>query len=472
MRRDSRCDPGETQPTCEGSCASREMPEVQLEGVRRRGARLRHLDGLERVEPLPHPIPHGPGLLRRELSHLSSPPGPRDRPDVALLHNAQIMARAEVEAVPSRLHSRTRPRRPRSRDASHPGERDRPVASDQAARRRRDPALRRGRDAPGGPLPDQRGKDRRRREVRHETLERRALHLVVRGARGRKAPALRRMDPRGAEPARRIMPRGPRGPGTVPPGEPGSGLPLEPVCPALRGDGEGPRVRGRHGRSMDAARVSAGSPAPPRAGHAVLDGQDLAVRVRRERARGAIPDAAGRHPRLPGGLHGRTPRLQRGRLEAETGPGPLAERRTPRSRNPSELEAVRRGPEADAPPRVRSTRMTVDPDRLSGALICTGAVVGLVGSIATMSVFLGVPSFALVLLLGVYAFRKRKEGRLLAAAVVWFAALGALGGFPPFFSRFYGLLPTGYYWLAAIPILGTALAIAGAVVKLLLPRRA
>src|SRR5439155_9401494 len=88
--------------------------------------------------------------------------------------------------------------------------------------------------------------------------------------------------------------------------------------------------------------------------HPVLDGQDLAVRVRRKRARGAIPDAPRRHPRLPGGLHGRTPRLQRGRLEAETGPGPLAERRTPGSRRPPGLEAVRRGPEADAPPRVRS----------------------------------------------------------------------------------------------------------------------
>ena len=117
--------------------------------------------------------------------------------------------------------------------------------------------------------------------------------------------------------------------------------------------------------------------------------------------------------------------------------------------------------------------MTVDPDRLAGVLICTGAVVGLVGSIATMSVFLGVPSFVIVLLLGVYAFRKRKEGRLLAAAVVWFAALGALVGFPPFFFfRGYVLLLPGYYWLAAIPILGTALAIAGAVVKLLLPPRA
>src|SRR2546422_6927409 len=107
----------------------------------------------------------------------------------------------------------------------------------------------------------------------------RSLHLVVRGARGREAPALRRMGPRGVEPARRIVPRRLRGPEPVPPGEQGSGLPLEPVCPALRGDGEGPRVRGRHGRPMDAARVSAGSPAPPRARYPVLDGQDLAVRV-------------------------------------------------------------------------------------------------------------------------------------------------------------------------------------------------
>src|SRR5436309_12760437 len=62
--------------------------------------------------------------------------------------------------------------------------------------------------------------------------------------------------------------------------------------------------------------------------------------------------------------------------------------------------------------------MTADPDRLAGALICTGAVVGLVGSIATRSVLLRVPSFVIVLVLGVYAFRRRKEGRLLAAAVV------------------------------------------------------
>src|SRR3989442_6687340 len=96
------------------------MPEVQLQGVRRRGARVRHLDGFERVEPLPHALPYGPGLLRRELPSIASAPGPRDRPDVAVLYDAQVMARAEVEAVPARVHPRTRRRPPPSPDASHP----------------------------------------------------------------------------------------------------------------------------------------------------------------------------------------------------------------------------------------------------------------------------------------------------------------------------------------------------------------
>src|SRR5439155_18281348 len=94
MRRDARAASGEILPAVEGPSAVREMPEVQLEGVRRRGARLRHVDGLERVESLPHSVSHGPGLLRRELPALASAAGPRDRPDLALLHDAQVMARA------------------------------------------------------------------------------------------------------------------------------------------------------------------------------------------------------------------------------------------------------------------------------------------------------------------------------------------------------------------------------------------
>src|SRR5207244_11364616 len=143
MRRDARAASGEILPAVEGSRAVLEMPDVQLQGVRRRAARVRYLDGLQRVESLPHAVPHGPGLLRGELPPVASAAGPRDRPDLALLHDAQVMARAEVEAVPSGLHPRTRPRRPRPRDASHPGQRDRPVALAQAARRRPAPALRR-----------------------------------------------------------------------------------------------------------------------------------------------------------------------------------------------------------------------------------------------------------------------------------------------------------------------------------------
>src|SRR5256712_5484308 len=132
------------------------------------------------------------------------------------------------------------------------------------------------------------------------------------------------MDPRGAEPARRIVPRGIRGPEPVPALEPMPGVPLEPVRAALRRDGQGPRVRGGHGCPVDAPRVPAGPRAAPRPGRAVLDGQDLAVRVRRERACGALPLASGTDSGLPRGVYRRPRRRQRGRLGTEAGPGPLA----------------------------------------------------------------------------------------------------------------------------------------------------
>jgi len=111
----------------------------------------------------------------------------------------------------------------------------------------------------------------------------------------------------------------------------------------------------------------------------------------------------------------------------------------------------------------------VDPDRLAGTLICGGGIIGLIGSVASLSLLLGVPSFALVLLLGIYSFRRRKEGRLLAGGVLWFAILGTLGAFPSGsgFALFgYGFLLATYYFVAAIPVLGMALALAGAVIKL------
>src|SRR2546425_5475303 len=164
------------------------------------------------------------------------------------------------------------------------------------------------------------------------------------------------MDPGGAEPARRIVPRGLRGSEPVPALEPMPGVPLEPVRAALRGDGQGPRLRRGHGCPVDAPRMPAGPRAAPRPDRAVLDGQDLAVRVRRERACGALPDAAGRNPRLARRLHGRPRRVQRGRLETEARPGSLAERRVRGRRGPCEFEAVRGRPPSDAPARVTLDR--------------------------------------------------------------------------------------------------------------------
>src|SRR5256712_13811046 len=108
--------------------------------------------------------------------------------------------------------------------------------------------------------------------------------------------------------------------------------------------------------------------------------------------------------------------------------------------------------------------MAVNPDRLAGSLICIGVTVGLSASMASLAIVLGARSFALVLLLSAYSFRKRKESWLLAAAVVWFAALGAFESFLFFFFFFRGynaFLLGGYYWFAAIPILGMAPAVAG-----------
>src|SRR5207244_12760338 len=76
----------------EGPRAVHEVPEVQLEGLRRGGARVRHLDGLERFESLPHPVPHGPQLLRCELPRLAAAARPGDRPAVALLPDAHVIA--------------------------------------------------------------------------------------------------------------------------------------------------------------------------------------------------------------------------------------------------------------------------------------------------------------------------------------------------------------------------------------------
>jgi hypothetical protein len=113
----------------------------------------------------------------------------------------------------------------------------------------------------------------------------------------------------------------------------------------------------------------------------------------------------------------------------------------------------------------------MDPDRLPGILVCTGAIVGLAGSIGVMFytplVLLGPISFAIVLLLGAFAFGKRKEGRLLAGGILWFAVLGGAASLVPSLARGgYGVVPPDYYWKALIAVLGMVLSLAGAGIRL------
>src|SRR5205807_803828 len=197
VRRGARATPRKILPALEGPRTIHQVSEVQLEGVRWRGPRLRYLDGLERIESVPHPLSIGLDFLQRELSGVPALPRTRDRPHLALLYDAENVVGAAIEAVPPRFHPRPRARRTRSRDAPHAGERDRSVASNQEARGRRDADLRRERDEPGGRLPDQRGESRRGRQVRHEALERGSFHLLVRGTEKREATSFGRMDPRG-----------------------------------------------------------------------------------------------------------------------------------------------------------------------------------------------------------------------------------------------------------------------------------
>src|SRR5438034_7914848 len=117
MRGDPHAASGEVLPTMEGQGPLLELSEVRFEGIRRRGSRVRHLDGLELLESVSDEVPIRCKVFRGQFSRVPPAPGPRNRPDLALLHDAQILARAAVEDLPSRLHPWHWTRRPRSGDA-------------------------------------------------------------------------------------------------------------------------------------------------------------------------------------------------------------------------------------------------------------------------------------------------------------------------------------------------------------------
>jgi len=107
----------------------------------------------------------------------------------------------------------------------------------------------------------------------------------------------------------------------------------------------------------------------------------------------------------------------------------------------------------------------LDSNRLAAILMCVGAVLGLVGATPTgfplYFAVLGWASFGLVFLLGLLLFRKRPEGRLFAAAALWFALLGGAASIA---LLILGLMISwnGAIWSGSIGVLGTILAMAGA----------
>ncbi len=111
----------------------------------------------------------------------------------------------------------------------------------------------------------------------------------------------------------------------------------------------------------------------------------------------------------------------------------------------------------------------MDPDRLAGILIMTGAVIGLVSTTVTLwTVFsvMGWLAFVLVLVFGVYVFRKRPEARLLAAATLWFAPLEAVSSAEIIWLAGYISLEGVRVWASAA-LIGTALTLVGGFVRLL-----
>ncbi len=110
----------------------------------------------------------------------------------------------------------------------------------------------------------------------------------------------------------------------------------------------------------------------------------------------------------------------------------------------------------------------MDPDRLAGILIVTGAAVGLLSTTLTLwTVFsvMGWLAFALVLVFGVYVFRKRAEARLLAVATLWFAPLEAVSSAWIIWLAGYISLEGGRVW-ASFALVGTALTLVGGFVGL------
>jgi uncharacterized membrane protein YhaH (DUF805 family) len=113
-------------------------------------------------------------------------------------------------------------------------------------------------------------------------------------------------------------------------------------------------------------------------------------------------------------------------------------------------------------------RRLIDSNRSGALLVCAGATAGLIGS-ATFGFFAvltlaSFTSFTLILLFGVLMLQRGKEGRLLAAATLYFALVGVAADlfFLPGVAYYGG---TATWDLATLPI-ATLVAGTGAIIRL------
>src|SRR5207237_9731477 len=98
MRGDPHASAGEILPTVERQGPLLELSGMRFDGIRRRGSRVRHLDGLELLEPVSDEVPLRCEVFRCEFSDIPPTSVPRDPPALVLLHDAHAPARAPVVA--------------------------------------------------------------------------------------------------------------------------------------------------------------------------------------------------------------------------------------------------------------------------------------------------------------------------------------------------------------------------------------
>jgi len=115
-----------------------------------------------------------------------------------------------------------------------------------------------------------------------------------------------------------------------------------------------------------------------------------------------------------------------------------------------------------------SSATLIDRNWIGAFLVCVGGALGLVGSRSAwffpLIGILGVASSSLILLFGVRLFRKGPDRRLLAVLTLYFALVSV--------ADIIFLLPNsviyviGALWVFSVRILGTVIAVSGAIILL------